>query len=134
MLQRQQGNRRLEPWEDISKRLRHFNICEVAVRDNISTGEITLTHLPGHCNIADLFTKEIRDVAHFQELAFRLISARDLGGCQPFIPLTTESCMTSDSDLESWMTGESIPTSQSDLLEKDTVNPSRPSSPTTVMI
>ena len=76
---------------NISKRLRHFNIREVAVRDDVKAGDITVTHLPGKVNIADLFTKEIRDSAHFREMAFRLISPRDLGGCQPYIHKTVRS-------------------------------------------
>ena len=51
---------------NISKRLWHFNIREVAVRDDVQAGDVTVTHLPGKVNIADLFTKEIR-------VSFRLI-------------------------------------------------------------
>ena len=76
---------------NISKRLRHFNIREVAVRDDVKAGDISVTHLPGRVNIADLFTKEIRDAAHFREMAFRLISPRDLGGCQSYAPKTVRS-------------------------------------------
>ena len=78
---------------NISKRLRHFNIREVAVRDDVKAGDITVTRFtgPGKVNIADLFTKEIRDSAHFREMAFRLISPRDLGGCQSYTHKTVRS-------------------------------------------
>merc|ERR1712146_602328 len=66
---------------NISKRLRHFNIREVAVRDDIRDKRVTVSHLPGNVNTADLFTKEIRANDHFQTLAFRLVSPMDLGGC-----------------------------------------------------
>ena len=63
---------------NISKRLRHFNIREVAVRDDVKAGDIVIFHLPGINNIADLFTKEISCDKLFQSLAFQLISPRDL--------------------------------------------------------
>ena len=44
---------------NISKRLRHFNIREVSVGDDFASGDIAIHHLPGKCNIADIFTKEI---------------------------------------------------------------------------
>ena len=96
--------------KNISKWLRHINIQESAMRDDIDKGDVMLSHLPGNCNIADLFTKEIRDVTHFQTMAFRLISAREIGGCQ------------------SWMTRDSPPSPPESA--KDTF---RPSSPTSVM-
>ena len=64
---------------NISKRLRHFNIREVAVRDDVEAGDITIKHLPGKCNIADIFTKEINCNTLFQSLAYQLISPRTLG-------------------------------------------------------
>ena len=66
----------------ISKKLRHFNIRDVAVRNDLASGNISISHLPGKCNIADIFTKEIWNDTLFQSLAFQLISPRDQGGCQ----------------------------------------------------
>ena len=65
---------------NISKRLRHFNIREVAVRDDVDAGDIVIQHLPGKCNIADLFTKEINCNMLFQSHAFKLISPREVSG------------------------------------------------------
>ena len=63
---------------NISKRLRHFNIREIAVRDDVKSGDIIISHLPGKVNIADIFTKEITCDDHFKTLSFQLISPRDL--------------------------------------------------------
>ena len=51
-----------------TKRLRHFNICKNAICDSISLLEINLSHVPGVCNPADIFTKEHRDMQHFDLL------------------------------------------------------------------
>ena len=71
----------------ISKNLRHFNIRDVAVRDDVVSGDVSIKHLPGKCNVSDIFTKEIWNDTLFQSLAFQLISPRDSnagdqGGCQ----------------------------------------------------
>lgn len=44
---------------NISKRLWHFNIREVAVRDGVQAGDVTVTHLPGKVNIADYLQKKL---------------------------------------------------------------------------
>ena len=62
--------------EAITKRLRHSNIRETAVRDSIKLGEISLHHIPGRINPADLFTKEMKDKAHFYALRLALMSQR----------------------------------------------------------
>ena len=49
----------------ITKRLRHLNMRQVAVRDAIQAGEISVHHIPGKTNPADLLTKEHRDDSHF---------------------------------------------------------------------
>ena len=52
----------------ITKRLRHLNMREIAVRDSIAAGEVSVHHIPGKTNPADLLTKEHRDDHHFQLL------------------------------------------------------------------
>ena len=52
----------------ITKRLRHLNMREIAVRDAIRDQEIAVHHIPGKVNPANSLTKEHRDVAHFREL------------------------------------------------------------------
>ena len=49
----------------ITKRLRHLNMRQVAVRDAIAAGEVTVHHIPGKTNPADLLTKEHRDDTDF---------------------------------------------------------------------
>ena len=52
----------------ITKRLRHLNMREVAIRDSIAHGELAVHHIPGKTNPADLLTKEHRDEHHFKLL------------------------------------------------------------------
>ena len=51
-----------------NKKMRHINIRNMAVRDAQRSSEILVTHLPGTSNVADLFTKEHKDDAHFLRL------------------------------------------------------------------
>jgi hypothetical protein len=64
--------------EAITKKLRHVNLREVAVRDSIRAGAITLGHIPGKINPSDLFTKEMKDRAHFELLRSALMSRRGM--------------------------------------------------------
>jgi hypothetical protein len=54
-----------------TKGLRYIQIRENAIRDAINSEFATVNHIEGKINLADLFTKEDRDTAHF-------ISIRDL--------------------------------------------------------
>ena len=74
--------------EAITKRLRHLNIREVAVRDAQRLGEVSVGHIPGTLNVADIFTKEMKDTAHFVALrasimSRRLDGVRVMGGVKP---------------------------------------------------
>jgi len=60
----------------ITKRLRYWNIREVAIRDAISAKEVVLAKIPGAINPADLFTKEMKDKQHFLRLRASLMSPR----------------------------------------------------------
>ena len=51
--------------------LRYIQIRENAVREIIESKLFTLKHIEGKVNVADLFTKEDKDIAHF-------ISIRDI--------------------------------------------------------
>jgi hypothetical protein len=64
--------------EAITKKMRHVNIREVAVRDSVQDNEITLGHIPGELNASDLFTKEMKHVKHFFDLRDATMSRRDL--------------------------------------------------------
>jgi hypothetical protein len=51
-----------------TKGLRHIQMRENRVRENVSSNNVTIQHVCGKTNLADLFTKEMRDVSHFVEL------------------------------------------------------------------
>ena len=52
-------------YNNTSKGLRHLQIRENAVRENIQNKNITISHVEGKINIADIFTKEDKDHTHF---------------------------------------------------------------------
>jgi len=60
--------------EAITKKLRHLNIREVAIRDAVRNNDVVLGHIPGVLNFADIFTKEMKDVQHFLDLRSALMS------------------------------------------------------------
>jgi hypothetical protein len=49
---------------------------ELAVRLAQRDGHVAIRHIPGKHNIADLFTKEIKDPTHFRNMAFTITSPR----------------------------------------------------------
>ena len=64
----------------ISKKMRHLNIRECAVRGAQQNQEITVDTIPGHSNIADLFTKEFKSDSIFKKLVDFILSPRLLRG------------------------------------------------------
>jgi hypothetical protein len=59
------------------KGLCHIQMKENLVRENIANQFVTIKHIDGKKNIADIFTKEMKDTGHFVEL-------RDLFMCHRF--------------------------------------------------
>jgi len=51
-----------------TKGLRNLNIRDCAVRDSIQAEEVTIHHIQGVINPADIFTKEMKDGLHFRAL------------------------------------------------------------------
>jgi hypothetical protein len=51
-----------------TKGLRHIQMKENHIRENILSNFITIQHVEGRINLADLFTKEMKDVGRFVEL------------------------------------------------------------------
>ena len=51
-----------------TKGLRHIQIRENAVREAVASNFISVQHIAGKVNLADIFTKEDRDVEHFIEI------------------------------------------------------------------
>jgi hypothetical protein len=62
-----------------SKGLRHIQMRENHVRENIASNFVTIQHVSGKLNLADLSTKEMKDINHFVEL-------RDIMMCHRFTP------------------------------------------------
>eukprot|EP00956_Cyclotella_meneghiniana_P031541 scaffold83108_cov73-Cyclotella_meneghiniana.AAC.5 len=48
------------------KGTKHINLHENCVREEHQNGTVKVTHIPGVINAADLFTKELKDDAHFR--------------------------------------------------------------------
>jgi hypothetical protein len=48
-----------------TKGLRHIQIRENAVREDVQAGNVKIVHIGGDMNLSDLFTKEDKDVKHF---------------------------------------------------------------------
>jgi len=51
-----------------SKGLRHIQMRENLVRENVENQFVSIQHIGGKLNLADLFTKEMKDTTHFVEL------------------------------------------------------------------
>ena len=60
--------------ESVSRNMRQFNIRQCAIREAVRHNEVAPVHIPGVLNPADLFTKEMRDVAHFLQLRSAIMS------------------------------------------------------------
>jgi len=61
-----------------SKGLRHIQMKENHVRENIVSDFVSIQHIEGKLNLADIFTKEMKDVSHFVKL-------RDVIMCHHFL-------------------------------------------------
>jgi hypothetical protein len=51
-----------------SKGLHHIQMKENRVRENVLSNFVSIKHVDGKVNIADIFTKQMKDVNHFVEL------------------------------------------------------------------
>lgn len=45
--------------------MKHLNLCENAVRENILDCTLTIHHFPGKSNCSDIIIKELKDTSHF---------------------------------------------------------------------
>jgi hypothetical protein len=59
-----------------TKGLRHIQMKENHVRENVEKKFISVQHVGGKVNLADLFTKEMKDTAHFVELRDLMMKPR----------------------------------------------------------
>jgi hypothetical protein len=62
-----------------TKGLGHIQMRENRIRKNIEKNFVSIHHIDGKINLADIFTKEMKDVSHFVEL-------RDLFMCPRLFP------------------------------------------------
>jgi hypothetical protein len=51
-----------------TKGLRHIQMHENRIRENIASNFIRVNHVDGKVNLADIFTKEMKDTTHFVEI------------------------------------------------------------------
>ena len=51
-----------------NKGIKHINLRENKVREVHANGTVAVTHIPGAINGSDIFTKEMKDAAHFRRL------------------------------------------------------------------
>ncbi len=72
---------------------RHIENRENSTREWVADGTISVSHISGKCNIADIFTKEMRDSANFCRLhdAFMCRASDYLKGILPNVPNAAQS-------------------------------------------
>jgi hypothetical protein len=61
-----------------TKGLRHIQMKENHVHENVERQFVTIQHIGGKVNLADLFTKEMKDTSHFVELQDLIMRPRFL--------------------------------------------------------
>jgi hypothetical protein len=61
-----------------SKGLHHIQMRENCIWENIASSFITIQYVDGRVSLADLFTKEMKDIAHFVELRDLFMQPRPL--------------------------------------------------------
>ena len=59
-----------------TKGLRHIQMRENHVRENVESQFVTIAHVGGKVNLADLFKKEMKDTGHFVELRDLMMRTR----------------------------------------------------------
>ena len=72
---------------------RHIENKENSTREWVADGTLSVSHVSGKCNIADIFTKEMRDSTNFRRLrdAFMCRASVYLKGILPNIPNAAQS-------------------------------------------
>ena len=77
-----------------TKKLRHENLSELGISEARKYGEVQIYWMPGASNLADMFTKEDKDVAHYECIRDQMVMPRESFG------LSTESTSTTWGVLE----------------------------------
>jgi hypothetical protein len=65
-----------------NRKMRHMNICKMAVRESQIEGEVHVNHIEGKLNPLDLLTKEHKSGETFIQLCNLVVPCRSDGGCQ----------------------------------------------------
>ena len=73
-----------------TKGLRHMTIRENAIRESVDNKFIKVMHVSGKTNLADMFTKEMKDTNHFINLRNLIVSPHVLNK-RATIPLPSSS-------------------------------------------
>ena len=60
-----------------TKKLRHENISELSIAEGRLNGEVEIAWIPGKSNPSDIFTKEDKDVGHFEGLRDLMVKPRE---------------------------------------------------------
>ena len=95
-----------------TKGMKHVSLRDCAVRESVVHKELTIQHVAGKRNPADLFTKELRDGAHFRKLRNSFMTTREQ------FTIDSTSSVPSVSPLN-----HSLPTSPPPLLDSTTSSP-----------
>jgi hypothetical protein len=61
-----------------TKGLHHIQMRKNMVREQVENHFVSVTHIGGKMNLADLFTKEMRDTTHFVELRDLIMRPRSI--------------------------------------------------------
>jgi hypothetical protein len=77
----------------ISKKLRHLNMREISVRLWQQLRLVDVRHIADKTNIADIFTKEIKDTQHLRNMAFNITTPRLIANWNPITGETISSGM-----------------------------------------
>ena len=68
-----------------TKGLRHIQMRENAVREEVQDQNIQVQHIPGKLNISDMFTKEDKDSKHFIEIRDYVLTPTPSADSTPII-------------------------------------------------
>ena len=60
-----------------TKKLRHENLSELGIYEARLYNEVDIYWTPGPSNLADIFTKEDKDVAHFESVRDQMVMPRE---------------------------------------------------------
>ena len=100
----------------MTKGNRHIENRENFTWEWVADGTISVSHVSGKCNIADIFTKDMRDSANIRHLrgAFVCRASNYLNGILPNVPNAAQSPTPASVLAQSLVT---VPISQPDMLE-----------------